>query len=199
MSYKVCSEYCTLSLLFFSLCSNWLYLWINGLPNKKCRAATQNPTVQDFLTYTHSAGQPEHKLQGTHCKPGVRLVSLDAGWTEKPSHKTFAKPHLTEVMAQEVTREEKCGGGVKRGKLKLERRQSVWRFSKPVWPCLYVHTTLFSFFSSGCWIVPTSAPPPHTYVNRGPHLFVSFQPHFKVPEGAVKLEPAEVYKCKILQ
>ena len=36
-------------------------------------------------------------------------------------------------------------------------------------------------------------------INRAPHLFLSFQPRFKVPEGAVKLEPAQVYKCKILQ
>lgn len=36
-------------------------------------------------------------------------------------------------------------------------------------------------------------------INRASHLFLSFQPHFKVPEGAVKLEPAPVYKCKILQ
>lgn len=87
---------------------------------------------------------------------------------------------------------------MKRGKLKLKRRQRVCRFSKPVWPCLYVHTILFSSFPEA-GLPDHAIPPLHAYVNRGPHLFVSFQPHFKVPEGAVKLEPAEVYTCKILQ
>lgn len=67
--------------------------------------------------------------------------------------------------------------------------------SEPVWPCLYVH----SFFLGSFQVAAGPSQRCFFPINRAPHLFLSFQPHFKVPKGAVKLEPAQVYKCKILQ
>lgn len=71
---------------------------------------------------------------------------------------------------------------------------------KPVWTCLYVRCSFYSPSVLFKWLqVHLAAAFSPLPINRAPHLFLPFQSRFKVPKGAVKLEPAQVYKCKILQ
>lgn len=86
----------------------------------------------------------------------------------------------------------------KRGKItgeKKRQRRRIWGHERA---CLALSLCPQLFFGS---FQVTAGPSQRCFfpINRPPHLFLSFQPHFKVPEGAVKLEPAQVYKCKILQ
>lgn len=114
------------------------------------------------------------------------------------AHGLEALQSSTWERRQERKWEERGDWGVRRGK-----RNKIWRgrcriyggMSEPVWPCLYVRSSFFGSFQ----VAAGPSQRCFSAINRAPHLFLSFQPRFKVPEGAVKLEPAQVYKCKILQ